>query len=111
MIAPVDLQNLREITGGDASMEKELFHSFLETSAECLAGLQVALRNAENNLWRQKAHALKGVSLNLGAVQLGELCREAQDKFEASASEKQQLLVAIQGEFGNVRGYLENIDY
>jgi HPt (histidine-containing phosphotransfer) domain-containing protein len=55
----------------------------------------------------KRAHAFKGLCLNLGAARLGNLCKKAQDCGTAKPEEKQKLLRSIQTEFENVKRYLE----
>jgi histidine phosphotransfer protein HptB len=107
MSAPVDLSSLHEITGGDTAIEKELFASFLESSDACLAGLRAAGEPAQETEWRKHAHAFKGISLNLGAAELGHLCKEAQDKCQAPPEQRKHMLAAIEAEFARVRAYLD----
>jgi HPt (histidine-containing phosphotransfer) domain-containing protein len=105
--APVNLDNLREITGGDTEIEQELFRIFLESSAECLTALAVNCGADQTEAWRKQAHALKGISYNLGAQALGDLCKMAQDEPTMSAPDKQALLTAIRQEYAQVAKFLE----
>jgi HPt (histidine-containing phosphotransfer) domain-containing protein len=63
----------------------------------------------KENLWCNEAHALKGSAFNLGAEQLGQLCKDAQDSFAESPEKKQVLLIAVQQEFAQVRAQLEKL--
>ena len=62
-----------------------------------------------SEVWRKEAHALKGVSLNLGALKLGELCKKAQDECKASADFKNGLIKDIKTEYEMVRQFLVNL--
>ncbi len=106
---PVNLDNLRAITGGDAALESELFRSFLTSAEECLAGLRTA--SAENNeaAWKAQAHALKGVCFNVGAGPLAELCKAAQNDYRALPEEKQKMLQAIESEWLRVEQVIKEL--
>jgi len=91
---PVDLTNLRSMTDGDAEMEKALFEEFFSSFEAGMASLQKNIGDAE--AWEKEAHALKGVALNLGAMELGGLCKKAQEEPHADAGTKSGLLNSIQ---------------
>jgi len=107
MNMPVDLTFLREITGGDTGVERELFDVFISSSAENLESLKTNCDPGKENAWRSQAHAFKGTSLNLGALILGHLCKEAQENYQAPMEKKRQMLAAIESEFGRVKEFLE----
>jgi HPt (histidine-containing phosphotransfer) domain-containing protein len=107
MSAPVDLTSLREITAGDAALERELFAAFLESADACLAGLKAGCETGRDDAWRKQAHALKGTCLNLGAMELGQLCKNAQENFQQPADKKRDMLIAIESEFARVKEFLE----
>jgi len=106
MNAPVNLANLREITGGDPEIEKELFQVFLDSAESCLSELAACCIPEAAEKWRTQAHALKGISYNLGAEQLGDLCKKAQTEANAPDNEKQAILNAITAAFSDVRNFL-----
>ncbi|MDD5586596.1 MAG: Hpt domain-containing protein [Alphaproteobacteria bacterium] len=108
MNIPVNLDNVREMLGGDPAREKELFGIYMEASEECLTIMEAnfAPENEEN--WRRQAHSLKGMSMNLGAEVLGKLCAEAQNNNTATPDEKKTMLTAIQDEYKRVKEYLFN---
>lgn len=107
MNEPVDLTNLRSMTDGDKEMEKALFEEFFSSFKVGMATLQANTENAE--AWRKEAHALKGVALNLGAMKLGELCKNGQDEPNADAAAKAELVKAIQVEYERVQQFLMNL--
>lgn len=109
MTSPVDLTNLRSMTDGDKEMEQALFEEFF-TSFE--AGLDVLKANCADSAaetWRKQAHALKGIALNLGAAQLGELCKKAQESHTTPEQEKTVLLGNIHAEYERVKGFLAKL--
>lgn len=107
MTQRVDLSNLREAIGNDKALEKELFDEFIVSSKELLEDLREHCRGAsDNETWRKSAHALKGISYNLGAVPMAELCKRGQENFESSVEEKLQLFEKIQSEHSHILQYL-----
>ncbi len=104
----MDLTNLREMTDGDAELEKELFVEFISSTEVLIAQMKDAIEGMDNNVWRENAHAIKGVSMNLGAEKLGQLASTAQDNHEDTADNKQQLINQIISEFALVKTFLEN---
>lgn len=107
MTEPVTLENLREMTGGDRDLEKELFDVYLTSSDECLKALEENQGAGQEDTWRTQAHAWKGMSLNLGAETLGKLCAEAQANPMATAEEKAKLLSAIKIAYDEVKAFLK----
>lgn len=107
MEQPIDLDNLRRITGGDADMEKELFQIFLESGESCIKNLHQVFAADDSEGWKSHAHAFKGLSLNLGANPLGALCNQAQQAYLAARDEKQKLLTSIEAEFARVQESLK----
>jgi len=104
---PVDLTNLRDMTDGDRELEKTLFEEFYRSCASCLATLAASTAAASSEQWRTAAHAMKGISYNLGANPLGDLCKQAQDDHTADSSAKQSLLGQIESEYTRVKSFLE----
>ena len=90
-------------------MEKELFAVFLESAQDCLAALKANTSDAAREAWRSQAHAFKGISYNLGAEPLGDLCREAQDNPAMTVEEKTALLAKIEAEYKSVQEFLAQL--
>jgi HPt (histidine-containing phosphotransfer) domain-containing protein len=109
MADPVNLDNLREMTGGDKALEKELFDVYLTSSEECLAKLRENTDDGKEEEWRTQAHAWKGMSLNLGADELGRLCADAQMNNLVPSEKKIEMLAAIEAEYGKVKAYLKGV--
>ncbi len=106
MTDPVTLDNLREMTGGDPAVEKELFSIYFTSAEECLKALRAATDAGQEETWRTQAHAFKGMSLNLGAETLGNLCADAQMNHLASSDKKAEMLAAIEEEYAKVKAFL-----
>jgi two-component system, sensor histidine kinase and response regulator len=66
----VDLDGLRELTGGDAEFERELMQTFVRSGDQCLAEILAALRVNDLATIGTRAHALKGASANIHATGL-----------------------------------------
>ena len=75
---PVDLNVLRQMTDGDAALEQELFAEFFTSFEAGIAALKRLTDPAHQEDWRKQAHALKGMAVNLGAMALGAVCKQAQ---------------------------------
>jgi HPt (histidine-containing phosphotransfer) domain-containing protein len=108
MSKPVDLENLRSMTDGDVEMEKILFEEFFSCFDSAIINMQDSCCEDKSENWRKDAHALKGISMNLGAMQLGELCKKAQDEHTADAASKNEMLKNIKVEYEVVRDFINN---
>ena len=69
-----DLKALREITDGDAVIEKQLAQLFCKTAESCIARLQALVMAGEGDQWHLLMHEFKGAALNLHADELAALC-------------------------------------
>jgi HPt (histidine-containing phosphotransfer) domain-containing protein len=103
---PIDLDNLRKITDGDAEMEAELFQIFLDSSAACMQKLRAATAMESAEIWYTQTHAMKGICFNLGAGPLGQLCKDAQESSKATAEEKLTMLTTMEKELQRVKDAL-----
>jgi HPt (histidine-containing phosphotransfer) domain-containing protein len=68
--AEVDMNALRELTGGDAEFERELVETFVSSGDKCLSEILSALHTRDFETIGKRAHALKGASANIHAVGL-----------------------------------------
>ena len=102
----IDLTNFHDITGGDTSLEKQLFDEFIRSSDQCIDALEVHCGDGSNDLWKRNAHGLKSISINLGAEKLSALALSAQNSFEAPPAIKQSILDEIKSEYQKVRNFL-----
>lgn len=109
MSNPVDLDNLRSMTDGDADMEKVLFEEFFSCFDSAIVNMQGSCSADKAENWRKDAHALKGISMNLGAMQLGELCKIAQDEYTAGSESKDEMLKNIKAEYEAVRQFIGSL--
>jgi len=102
----VDLTNLNDMIGDDPDLRAELFKEFIKSSEESLAVLRASCDEASQEIWRKESHSMKGISLNLGAEALGELCKTAQEHYTDPAAAKRELLSQIETEYSRVKDFL-----
>lgn len=102
----VDLSCLRELTNGDAELERQLFAEYIRAGEGFIKILAQSLEEAQSESWRKAAHAFKGLSLNLGAESLGNLCKDAQINHTTDAASKARMLKHIEAEFVEVKHFL-----
>src|SRR5208282_5693366 len=69
----IDREALRELTGGDTEFERELAETFVSSGDQCLAEIIAALKLSDLDTVRKRAHALKGASANIHAMQLSQV--------------------------------------
>jgi two-component system, sensor histidine kinase and response regulator len=67
VVVDVDLDALRELTGGDLEFERELVETFVNSGDQCLAEIIAALSVSDMDTIGKRAHALKGASANIHA--------------------------------------------
>jgi CheY-like chemotaxis protein len=66
-VMDVDMDALRELTGGDLEFERELVETFVNSGDQCLAEIIAALSVSDMETIGKRAHALKGASANIHA--------------------------------------------
>jgi HPt (histidine-containing phosphotransfer) domain-containing protein len=79
MSSPIDaatMANLLEITGGDQGFVDELVDTYIAEGARIVGELVAAAEAGSVADLVRPAHSLKSSSLNVGALALGELCRQ-----------------------------------
>ena len=92
----VDLDALRELTGGDAEFERELTETFVRSGDQCLAEILAALRVNDLATIGTRAHALKGASANIHASGLAAAAASLESAARAnSAGEIDALVEAL----------------
>lgn len=78
MGSPIDaatMANLLEITGGDQGFVDELVDTYVAEGDRLIGELNAAADAGSVADLVRPAHSLKSSSLNVGALELGELCR------------------------------------
>ena len=82
MAGPIDaamFANLVEMTGGDLAFVDELVDTYLEEGDRLVEDLIVAATAGEIEAMVRPAHSMKSSSLNVGALELGALCRALEE--------------------------------
>jgi HPt (histidine-containing phosphotransfer) domain-containing protein len=75
---PIDqaaFRNLVELTGDDLAFVDELVDTYLEEGASLVDRLRTAAATGSTDELMRAAHSLKSSSVNVGALLLGERCR------------------------------------
>jgi HPt (histidine-containing phosphotransfer) domain-containing protein len=73
---------------GKPSLLNELIDLYLEHSPERIQDAQKAFNTKDSKLLKHAVHTLKGSSQNLGALQVGKVCREIEELLTANEWEK-----------------------
>lgn len=104
------LGELKQIAGEEADqMIAELIQNYKIDSLPVLTHLQQAIEQTDSRTIKKTAHTLRSMSINLGAVQLGELCKTLEiDVIQMSFAQMKDLLAQIELEYGRVKNALEN---
>ena len=71
--------NLVEMTGGDLAFIDELVDTYLDDGAAQIEALRAAVESGVVADLVRPAHSMKSSSLNVGALELGELCRALEE--------------------------------
>lgn len=107
-IEPIDLRalkHLQEIMGEETT--RLLSQQFVEYAAQQLAAMQQSVRQNDNETLRRKAHQLKGESLQIGAIHLGNLCKNLEVLIKSNRVESIKIcLVDISTEIQRVNAML-----
>ena len=74
----IDVDALREITGGDEALERSLFAQFRTVGEEDMASLREAVARKDLMVAARAAHRLKGASATIGATHLAALCQRCE---------------------------------
>jgi two-component system, sensor histidine kinase and response regulator len=106
----IDLEALRQITGGDAEFERELADTFVASGDQALADIIAALKTNDYDTVRKRAHALKGASANIHALSLSSVASSLETAARSQAGptmsglvdELAQKLAAVNAELRKV---------
>ena len=98
--SPIELDHFTSFTDGDEQLERELGSLYLATASAYLDEMREAL--AAGLPWDRPAHALKGASANIGAVEVAALAAEA----EAGPPSPKQL-ARLKAALESVRSFFE----
>jgi CheY-like chemotaxis protein/HPt (histidine-containing phosphotransfer) domain-containing protein len=89
----IDLEALRELTGGDADFERELVETFVESGDKCLADIVAALAIRDWETIGKRAHSLKGASANMQAHPLSVAAADLENAARAESVQELDGLV------------------
>jgi two-component system, sensor histidine kinase and response regulator len=104
------LDRLRELSDGDAlSFLKDLLGTYQNDTTQRLTVLRAACAAADAGGLRRAAHAIKGSSLNVGALHLADLCQQVELLAESGALDAiAGLVTQIGQEFERVKAALDD---
>lgn len=77
--------NLLEMTGGDMAFVDELVDTYLDEGDRLVEDLVVAATAGDVEAMVRPAHSMKSSSLNVGALELGALCRSLEEDARSGA--------------------------
>ena len=83
MASPIDAATFAELldmTGGDQAFVDELVDTYLEEGERLVAAIAGAAAAGDIDELVRPAHSMKSSSLNVGALELGELCRSLEEE-------------------------------
>jgi CheY-like chemotaxis protein len=100
----IDLQALRELTGGDADFERELVATFVSSGDRCLAEIVAALKVKDWETIGKRAHSLKGASANMHAHPLSAAASDLENAARSNS------LQEIDGLVNQVRERLQAVN-
>ncbi len=86
VLPEVDMNALREITGGDPDFERELVETFISSGDQCLAQIIAAYRAGDLETIGKRAHALKGASANIHASGLAAAASSLENAARANST-------------------------
>jgi HPt (histidine-containing phosphotransfer) domain-containing protein len=110
MSSPIDaatMANLLEITGGDQGFVDELVDTYISEGGRIVGELVAAAEAGSLPDLVRPAHSLKSSSLNVGALELGELCRQLeQDALSGAVDDPVARAAEIRTAFEEARAAL-----
>jgi len=99
---------LHHTTCGDFEFEQELLREYLQNAQEKLGDIATALQAGDAPRVRAAAHALKGSSLTVGAMALGNLSKEMEDLAQrGEIDQAAMLLEKMRAAFARLQGVAE----
>ena len=100
---PVQIDRIREISGGDSQFEQELINLFLEDNERHLRTLVTAVRQNDSVLLGKELHALKGSCASAGAVGMAEIALRLEEAGPEGMLSARECLSLLESEFEKVR--------
>ena len=71
-----DLDRLNESCSGNATLKLKVIDRYLATSLDSMAQISQSVASGDFNAAKSAAHALKGSSLTIGSLKVGNMCQE-----------------------------------
>lgn len=99
----LDMRAFRQAIGHDEEMEQVLLQLFIECSDEALATLRPT---ADDKIWHDSLHQMKGAALNIGATALVNVITRSDTIAVDAIEERQAALSELQSCYGELRGYV-----
>lgn len=98
------INSIRDMAGSEPDdLLSELVANYREDATHCLSLLHQAIQQQDGQQIRHQAHALRSMSLNLGALSLGALCQDLElGYFQMSSLEQKILLTEIEQLYAEV---------
>jgi PAS domain S-box-containing protein len=109
--APVDHAKLKQITDGDAELERQLLALVRAKHRNEMALLQAAMQSEDLRAMAQLAHRIKGTARTVAAQALSSVCEQIEKA--AASGERTEALRAkpdLERESGRLATYLESLD-
>ena len=101
--SPIDLVQLRELTGADAEFARSLADSFASSSRELIAAMSAAAARGDREPLAKAAHQLKGASANIYAWPMQALCAQLETRAESlTATELESHVASLSAEIDRV---------
>jgi len=91
---PIILRQLTELEATGPGLVARLLHNFIDQAPKRIAVIASAVAAGDATAVREQAHALRGSSLNIGAMRLANICKRLES----------------QAKLGNLQGAEESID-
>ncbi|WP_052050917.1 ATP-binding protein [Leptolyngbya sp. KIOST-1] len=110
LLDPSMLTSIYDMAGAEADLLlAELVQNYQEDATHCLQQLHQAIAEQTSEQIRHQAHALRSMSLNLGALRLSTLCQDLESyHHQMSLADQQALLVTIEHTFAEVMAALQS---
>jgi HPt (histidine-containing phosphotransfer) domain-containing protein len=105
--SPIDravFDALVDMTGGEMDFVDELVDTYVDDGQQQVAALRDAIAAGDTAALVRPAHSLKSNSLNVGAMDLGGLCRELEEQARGGeVPDAAERVAAIDAGFAGVR--------
>ena len=109
-VDPEGFDRLLAMTGNDPVFLAELVGTYLEDADSQLDAMRAAAERGSADDMIRPAHSLKGNSLNVGAEQLAELCRQLEaDGRSGTVDRARERVAAAAAEFRRVKSELTRL--